>query len=192
MGGDVPSEAAAAAGVGLAVTKIDAETLADDPAAADRLTGYDGVLVPGGFGERGVEGKVDAIRYCRERQIPFLGICLASGLALGADLTVPGALLNQLIDRSGERGRTDGAFMGWWNLATKLNLALAAGLALPLLALGGYAPGQREAGALLTLSLAYGLLPCLLKLLAMGGLYVGLMRRTDARSNAASHATTPH
>ena len=122
----------------------------------------------------------------------FLGICLASGLALGADLTVPGALHNQLIDRSGERGRTDGAFMGWWNLATKLNLALAAGLALPLLALGGYAPGQREPGALLTLSLAYGLLPCLLKLLAMGGLYVGLMRRTDARSNAASHATTPH
>ena len=106
----------------------------------------------------------------------FLLICLASGLALGADLTVPGALLNQLIDRSGERGRTDGAFMGWWNLATKLNLALAAGLALPLLALGGYAPGQREPAALLTLSLAYGLLPCLLKLLAIGALLAGPMR----------------
>jgi Na+/melibiose symporter-like transporter len=106
----------------------------------------------------------------------FLLICLASGLALGADLTVPGALLNQLIDRSGERGRTDGAFMGWWNLATKLNLALAAGLALPLLALGGYTPGQREPEALLTLSLAYGLLPCLLKLLAMGALLAGWMR----------------
>jgi GPH family glycoside/pentoside/hexuronide:cation symporter len=119
----------------------------------------------------------------------FLGVCLASGLALGADLTVPGALLNQLIDRSGERGRTDGAFMGWWNLATKLNLALAAGLALPLLALGGYAPGQREPGALLTLSLAYGLLPCLLKLLAMGGLYVGLMR---AQTLAHAPPQTPH
>jgi GPH family glycoside/pentoside/hexuronide:cation symporter len=109
----------------------------------------------------------------------FLVICVASGLALGADLTVPGALLNQLIDHSGERGRTDGAFMGWWNLVTKLNLALAAGLALPLLALGGYAPGQREPGALLTLSLAYGLLPCLLKLLAMAGLYFGLMRQSS-------------
>lgn len=116
----------------------------------------------------------------------FLGICLASGLALGADLTVPGALLNQLIDRSGERGRTDGAFMGWWNLATKLNLALAAGLALPLLALGGYAPGQREPQALLTLSLAYGLLPCLLKLLAMGGLYSGLMRRAPMQTFGSS------
>jgi CTP synthase len=40
------------------------------------LAGYDGVLVPGGFGERGIEGKVDAIRFARERQIPFFGICL--------------------------------------------------------------------------------------------------------------------
>ena len=40
------------------------------------LSGYDGILVPGGFGERGTEGKVDAIRFARERNIPFLGICL--------------------------------------------------------------------------------------------------------------------
>jgi len=40
------------------------------------LSGYDGVLVPGGFGERGIEGKIDAIRYARERNIPFFGICL--------------------------------------------------------------------------------------------------------------------
>ncbi len=40
------------------------------------LAGYDGILVPGGFGERGIEGKVDAIRFARERKIPFLGICL--------------------------------------------------------------------------------------------------------------------
>ncbi len=40
------------------------------------LTGYDGILVPGGFGERGTEGKVEAIRWARERKIPFLGICL--------------------------------------------------------------------------------------------------------------------
>jgi len=40
------------------------------------LSGYDGVLVPGGFGERGIEGKVEAIRFARERNIPFLGICL--------------------------------------------------------------------------------------------------------------------
>lgn len=40
------------------------------------LAGYDGILIPGGFGERGVEGKVQAIRYARERDIPFFGICL--------------------------------------------------------------------------------------------------------------------
>ena len=40
------------------------------------LSGYDGLLVPGGFGERGIEGKVEAIRFARERKIPFFGICL--------------------------------------------------------------------------------------------------------------------
>jgi CTP synthase len=40
------------------------------------LAGYDGILVPGGFGERGIEGKIDAIRFARERGIPFFGICL--------------------------------------------------------------------------------------------------------------------
>ncbi|QDU94972.1 CTP synthase [Lignipirellula cremea] len=40
------------------------------------LAGYDGILVPGGFGERGVEGKVQAVRYARERKLPYFGICL--------------------------------------------------------------------------------------------------------------------
>lgn len=40
------------------------------------LAGYDGILVPGGFGERGIEGKIQAIRYARERGVPFFGICL--------------------------------------------------------------------------------------------------------------------
>ncbi len=46
------------------------------------LAGYDGVLVPGGFGERGIEGKVEAIRFARERKIPFLGICLGMQCAV--------------------------------------------------------------------------------------------------------------
>jgi len=60
--------------------RIDLRWLAsDDLAGADVdqvLAGADGVLVPGGFGVRGVEGKIDAIRYARERGVPFLGICL--------------------------------------------------------------------------------------------------------------------
>ena len=45
-------------------------------ADADRLTDYDGLLVPGGFGVRGVEGMVEAIRWARENRVPFFGICL--------------------------------------------------------------------------------------------------------------------
>ncbi|UFT98975.1 CTP synthase [Radiobacillus kanasensis] len=47
----------------------------------DQLSGVDGILVPGGFGDRGVEGKITATRYARENQIPFLGICLGMQLA---------------------------------------------------------------------------------------------------------------
>ena len=46
------------------------------------LAAYDGLLVPGGFGERGIEGKVEAIRFARERGIPFFGICLGMQCAV--------------------------------------------------------------------------------------------------------------
>ncbi|HEV8674165.1 MAG TPA: CTP synthase [Methylomirabilota bacterium] len=54
---------------------VDAEQLLQDGAAA-HLGGVDGILVPGGFGDRGIEGKIEAIRYAREQGVPFLGICL--------------------------------------------------------------------------------------------------------------------
>ncbi|MEM1403466.1 MAG: CTP synthase [Pseudomonadota bacterium] len=46
------------------------------------LEGVDAILVPGGFGDRGVEGKIEAVRYARENDIPFLGICLGMHVAL--------------------------------------------------------------------------------------------------------------
>ncbi|SJZ94713.1 CTP synthase [Pilibacter termitis] len=48
---------------------------------AEKLKGMNGVIVPGGFGERGTEGKIEAIRYVREENVPFLGICLGMQLA---------------------------------------------------------------------------------------------------------------
>ena len=46
------------------------------------LAGFDGLVVPGGFGERGIEGKVEAIKFARERRLPFLGICLGMQCAV--------------------------------------------------------------------------------------------------------------
>lgn len=108
----------------------------------------------------------------------FIAICALSGVALGSDLVVPGALLAGVIARHGDRGRAEGVYMGWWNFATKLNLALAAGLALPLLGWLGYLPGAQDASALRTLTLAYCVLPCVLKAAAAALLYALLIRKT--------------
>ncbi|NMM89848.1 MFS transporter [Rhodococcus sp. SRB_17] len=108
----------------------------------------------------------------------FVAVCALSGAALGADLALPGALLAGVIAAHGDSGRHEGAYFGWWNFATKLNLALAAGLALPLLGALGYSPGTRDAEALRTLGLAYAVLPCALKLLAAAALAFFFVRRS--------------
>jgi len=59
---------------------VDSEAVERD--GTDCLAGMDGILVPGGFGKRGVEGKIAAIRYAREKGIPYLGICLGMQLAV--------------------------------------------------------------------------------------------------------------
>jgi Na+/melibiose symporter-like transporter len=109
----------------------------------------------------------------------FLFICAASGLALGADLALPSALLAGVVRHAGKAGRAEGEFFGWWACATKLNLAAAAGLALPLLAFLGYASGTREPQALQALSLAYGAVPCALKLMAALALWLARGRHVS-------------
>jgi CTP synthase len=61
---------------------IDSEQLLDPGQAAERLEGLDGILIPGGFGGRGWEGKIHAARVARERRIPYLGICLGMHVAV--------------------------------------------------------------------------------------------------------------
>ena len=62
---------------------VDSADFEDDPATVSpRLAGVHGVLVPGGFGKRGIEGKVAAIRYARENNIPYFGICLGMQVAV--------------------------------------------------------------------------------------------------------------
>ncbi len=60
---------------------INSEEITDDN-TAEQLSCLDGILVPGGFGERGIEGKIAAIRHAREQQIPFFGICLGMHMAV--------------------------------------------------------------------------------------------------------------
>jgi len=108
----------------------------------------------------------------------FWWVCVLSGMALGSDLALPSALLAGMIAERGDRGLREGAYFGWWNLASKLNLALAAGLALPLLDLLGYRPGTTSPEGLQALTLAYAVLPCALKLVAATGLYLAFVRPT--------------
>uniref|UniRef100_Q47IT0 Major facilitator superfamily MFS_1 n=1 Tax=Dechloromonas aromatica (strain RCB) TaxID=159087 RepID=Q47IT0_DECAR len=90
----------------------------------------------------------------------FAAICVISGLTLGADLALPSAIAADLGERQGQPG----ACFGVWNFVSKLNLALAAGLSLPLLALLGYVPGS--SAGLPALTFAYALLPLAFKALA--------------------------
>ena len=60
---------------------VDSETLTEEN-AADRLSGADGILIPGGFGSRGIEGMIAACRYAREQGVPYLGICLGMQVAV--------------------------------------------------------------------------------------------------------------
>ena len=67
---------AIANGVRMKIRKVDSEALTTRELAEEALTGVQGILVPGGFGERGIPGMVEAARVAREQKIPYLGICL--------------------------------------------------------------------------------------------------------------------
>ena len=61
---------------------LDAENYEENPVALRELKKFDGIIVPGGFGSRGVEGKIKTIEFCRKQKIPFLGLCLGMQLAV--------------------------------------------------------------------------------------------------------------
>lgn len=92
--------------------------------------------------------------------LAFGVVCALTGIALGADLSLPAAIAADLGERRGQPG----ACFGLWNFVAKLNLALAAGLALPLLGLLDYTPGQAAVPS--ALILAYAGLPLVFKTFA--------------------------
>ena len=67
--------------VKVSIKYIDSETVTSEN-AKEKLKDLDGIIVPGGFGNRGIEGKIQTIKYARENKIPFLGICLGMQMAV--------------------------------------------------------------------------------------------------------------
>ncbi|MFA5412954.1 MAG: CTP synthase [Patescibacteria group bacterium] len=64
------------------LTWLNSEEYEKDPSKIKELKNLDGVIVPGGFGSRGVEGKIKAIQYCRENKIPYFGLCYGMQMAV--------------------------------------------------------------------------------------------------------------
>ena len=73
---------AAAVGVRPEIQWLSAVTFEKNPRSLRELKKYDGVIVPGGFGSRGVEGKIAVARYCRENKIPYFGLCYGMQIAV--------------------------------------------------------------------------------------------------------------
>ncbi|HVP16851.1 MAG TPA: CTP synthase [candidate division Zixibacteria bacterium] len=80
--GEALRHAGAACNTRVCVSYLEAEKLEQNPNCADMLNGFDGIFVPYGFGPRGTEGKIMAIKYARESDTPFLGICYGFQLAV--------------------------------------------------------------------------------------------------------------
>jgi GPH family glycoside/pentoside/hexuronide:cation symporter len=113
--------------------------------------------------------------------LAFAGICILSGMTLGADsMLLPSLLGDALADKP---GATATGF-GLWNLINKLTMAFAAGIVLPLLAAAGYhSAAPNNAHALQALSFCYALLPCAFKTVAILLLHISPLdqRRTACR-----------
>jgi len=116
----------------------------------------------------------------------FAIVCVMSGVAYGAELALPPSILADLVDRGGDGHGSNGAYFGLWQMIEKLNLATAAGIALPMLAFLGYQPGS-SGQALLALSATYALLPCAIKVL--GGAVLWLAPIDRRQENGASLVT---
>jgi len=131
-------------GCAIEVDRVDSETVDEDGVRA-RLHAADGILIPGGFGMRGVEGKIEAIRFARTRGIPFFGICLGMQCATvefardelgleGAnstefDTATPHPVIHLMDDQRSVRERGGTMRLGAWpcNLAPESLARLAYG-----------------------------------------------------------------
>jgi glycoside/pentoside/hexuronide:cation symporter, GPH family len=132
----------------------------------------------------------------------YLFVCIVTGFALGADLSLPAALVARLIEENGERGKTEGTYFGLWNWVNKFNLALAPSFALGTLQWFSYSADTAKTDTFQNLGLlqqiasdpliwVYALVPCALKILAILLLgRSGLASLNERPSNTAIGSTT--
>lgn len=132
----------------------------------------------------------------------YLFVCIVTGFALGADLSLPAALVARLIEENGERGKTEGTYFGLWNWVNKFNLALAPSFALGTLQWFSYSADTAKTDAFQNMGLmqqiandpliwVYALVPCALKILAILLLgRSGLASLNQKPSNTAIGSTT--
>jgi Na+/melibiose symporter-like transporter len=121
----------------------------------------------------------------------FIGVCIVSGLAAGADLALPAALVARSIHGAGHGNQLEGSYFGVWGFLTKFNLALAAGVALPLLQWLGYTPGAQDEAALHALAVGYSWVPCALKAVAAVLLWALFIRGGTAHVDRLETAAAP-
>ena len=132
----------------------------------------------------------------------YLLVCVVTGFALGADLSLPAALVARLIEENGERGKTEGTYFGLWNWVNKFNLALAPSFALGTLQWFNYSADMAKTDSYQGMGLleqlandpllwVYALLPCALKLLAIVLLgRSGLASLNSTQPNKATGSTS--
>lgn len=114
---------------------------------------------------------------------PYVAVCLVSGIALGADLTLPPSVLADHIHARSNRA-CSGSHYAFLAFIGKASLALASAIALPILDVSGFKPQTANSDiALATLSAAYALIPCILKLGAAGLLYSFFIRTGSGGNN---------
>lgn len=132
----------------------------------------------------------------------YLFVCIVTGFALGADLSLPAALVARLIEENGERGKTEGTYFGLWNWINKFNLALAPSFALGTLQWFSYSADMAKTESYQNMGLlqqlandpllwVYALVPCALKLLAivlLGRSGLASLNRTTSNTAIGSTA----
>lgn len=125
--------------------------------------------------------------------LAFLAICIGTGACLGADLVLPPSMQADVVDVDTAEGGGSraGLYFALWGMATKLALALAVGIAFPVLDSAGFdASGGNDADALLTLALLYGAAPVVLKLAAvavMRNFPITAQRQTELQRKIAEN-----